>query len=131
MVMQDTTPYAVPEIWENTLPLFNPGFYFLEGPYKKITEKECTRICPGLYNTQIKIAPSIDKGRILIRILVTDSIYKGLRMICMPSDSYGPDMRLDHKSGMYFHTEHKAIWHLEVVKAHVPAVTVRWHAYHY
>ncbi len=33
-------------------------------------------------NTKIKIAPSIDKGRILIGILVTVSIYKGIRMIC-------------------------------------------------
>ncbi len=24
-LLQDTTPYVVPEIWENTLPLFNPG----------------------------------------------------------------------------------------------------------
>ncbi len=35
-----------------------------------------------VYNTKIKIAPSIGKRGILIRILVTVSIYKGLRMIC-------------------------------------------------
>ncbi len=34
--------------------------------------------------TKIKIAPSVDKGRILIRIVVTVSMYmfKGLRMMC-------------------------------------------------
>ena len=25
MLLQDTTPYVMPEIWENTLRLFNPG----------------------------------------------------------------------------------------------------------
>ncbi len=27
ILLQDTTPYVLPEIWENTLPLFNPGQY--------------------------------------------------------------------------------------------------------
>ncbi len=27
ILLQDSTPYVVPEIWENTLPLFNPGQY--------------------------------------------------------------------------------------------------------
>ena len=27
MLLQDTIPYVVPEIWENTLPLFNPRQY--------------------------------------------------------------------------------------------------------
>ncbi len=27
ILLQDTTPYVVTEIWENTLPLFNPGQY--------------------------------------------------------------------------------------------------------
>ncbi len=27
ILLQDTTPYVVPEIWENTLPLFNLGQY--------------------------------------------------------------------------------------------------------
>ena len=25
ILLQDSTPYVVTEIWENTLPLFNPG----------------------------------------------------------------------------------------------------------